>query len=84
MFSAVLGEDWGWWRTVTHNLERIGAVLTDGDRPAITGGRLDPRAQLETLERIAEDTPKSGRWKRRARIGERKRWYELPEETPHH
>jgi hypothetical protein len=84
VFSAVLGEDWGWWRTVTHNLERIGAVLNDGDRPAITGGRLDPRAQLETLERIAEDTPKSGRWKRRARIGERKRWYELPEETPHH
>jgi hypothetical protein len=84
VFSTVLGEDWGWWRTVTHNLERIGAVLTDGDRPAITGGRLDPRAQLETLERIAEDTPKSGRWKRRARIGERKRWYELPEETPHH
>jgi hypothetical protein len=84
VFSAVLGEDWGWWRTVTHNLDRIGAVLTEGDRPAITGGRLDARAQLETLERIAEDTPKSGRWKRRARIGERKRWYELPEETPHH
>jgi hypothetical protein len=84
VFSAVLGDDWGWWRTVTHNLERIGAVLRDGNRPAIAGGRLDPRVQLGTLERIAEETPKSGRWKRRARIGERKRWYELPEETPHH
>jgi hypothetical protein len=84
VFGAVLGDDWGWWRTVTGNLKRIGAVLADGDRPAIAGGRLDPRAQLETLERIAEETPKSGRWKRRARIGERKRWYELPEETPHH
>jgi hypothetical protein len=84
VFRAVLGDDWGWWRTVTHNLERIGALLADGDRPATAGGRLDPRAQLETLEQMAEETPKSGRWKRRARIGERKRWYELPEETPHH
>jgi hypothetical protein len=84
VFSAVVGDDWGWWRTVTHNLERISAVLADGDRPAIAGGRLEPRAQIETLERIAEETPKSGRWKRRSRIGERKRWYELPEETPHH
>jgi hypothetical protein len=84
VFRSLLGDDWGWWRTVTGNLERIGAVLAGGDRPAIAGGRIDPRAQLQALERIAEEAPKSGRWKRRARIGERKRWYEVPEETPHH
>jgi hypothetical protein len=78
-----VGDDWGWWRTVTLNIERIRGVLGDGDRPAIAGGRLDPRAQLDALERAAEEAPKSRRWKLRARIGERKRWYEIPEETPH-
>ena len=32
------------------------------------------------LEHI-EQAPKSRGWKLRARIGERKRWYELPEEV---
>jgi hypothetical protein len=83
VFRAVVGDDWGWWKTVTLNLERIRAVLGDAVRPAIVGGRLDPRAQLEELAQMAEEAPKSRRWKLRARIGERKRWYELPEETPH-
>jgi hypothetical protein len=84
VFRSVVGDDWGWWKTVTLNLERIQAVLADGDRAAVAGGRLDPRAQLEALARIADEAPKSRRWKLRARIGERKRWYEVPEETPHH
>jgi hypothetical protein len=83
-FRSIVGEDWGWWRTVTLNLERIGSLLDDGERAAIEGGKLDPRAQLAVLAEAAESAPKSRRWKMRARIGERKRWYEVPEETPHH
>jgi hypothetical protein len=84
VFRSLVGDDWGWWRTVTHNLERIRSLLDAGERPAIAGGRLDPRAQVDALERAAEEAPKSRRWRMRARIGERKRWYEQPEETPHH
>jgi hypothetical protein len=84
VFRGIVADDWGWWRTVTLNLDRIRAVLADGDRAAIAGGRLDARVQLETLARIADEAPKSRRWKLRARIGERKRWYEVPEETQHH
>jgi hypothetical protein len=83
IFRSLVGEDWGWWRTVTLNLERIEALLDSGERDAIAGGKLDPRAQLAVLAAAAEDAPKSRRWKMRARIGERKRWYELPEETAH-
>ena len=36
------------------------------------------------LSKAIEATPKSLRWKARARVGERVRWYEQPEETPHH
>ena len=69
---------------MTLNLDRITALLDGGARPAIEGGKLDARAQLQTLSEAAESAPKSRRWKMRARIGERKRWYEVPEETPHH
>jgi hypothetical protein len=34
----------------------------------------------EVLERV-EREPKSRGWKLRAKIGERRRWYELPEEV---
>ena len=84
IFRSIVADDWGWWRTVTLNLERIGAVLADGPRPAIAAARLDPHAQLDALREAAEQAPKSRRWKMRSRIGERKRWYEQPEETPHH
>ncbi len=83
VFREIVGDDWGWWKTVTLNLERIGHVLDEGERPAIAGGRLDPRDQLSVLARTAEDAPKSRRWRLRAKIGERKRWYELPDESAH-
>jgi hypothetical protein len=83
VFRSLVADDWGWWRTVTLNLDRIGALLNGGARPAIEGGKLDARAQLATLGEAAESAPKSRRWKMRARIGDRKRWYDVPEETPH-
>jgi len=81
--GARIGElcanDWGLWRTITANLTRCREHLTDypladPDLERI-GGRLDA-----VLERI-EEAPKSRGWKLRAKIGERKRWYELPEEV---
>jgi hypothetical protein len=83
VFRSLVADDWGWWRTVTLNLERISALLNGGARPAIEGGKLDARTQLQALSDAAESAPKSRRWKMRARIGERKRWYDVPEETPH-
>jgi len=83
VFSSLVADDWGWWRTVTLNLDKIAALLDGGARPAIEGGKLDARAQLRALSEAAESAPKSRRWKMRARIGERKRWYDVPEETAH-
>ncbi len=80
----LVGDDWGWWKTVSLNLERIGAALADGSVPVPEGGRLDAAAAVRALSETLEQAPKSRRWKLRDRIGERKRWYEIPEETPHH
>ena len=84
VIGALVGEDWGWWKTISLNLERIHAALADGSVPVPEGGRLDPAGALQALSDTLERAPKSRRWKLRDRVGERKRWYELPEETAHH
>jgi hypothetical protein len=84
VISALTGDDWGWFKTISLNLERIAATLAEGAPASVAGGRLDPAAAVQTLAATLEQAPKSRRWKLRDRIGERKRWYEVPEETPHH
>ena len=81
----LVGNDWGWWRTVTMNLERITA-LADSDGRALVpkGGKHNALEQLSALGKAIEVAPKSLRWKARAKLGERVRWYETPEETLHH
>lgn len=77
--AELCGNDWGLWRTITANLGRCREHLSNYELPAPDRERIDQR--LDTvLERI-EEAPKSRGWKLRAKIGERKRWYELPEEV---
>jgi hypothetical protein len=83
-FGSVVAEDWGWWRTVTMNLARIGELLSaDGGRLVPAGAPCDPAAQAAALIAAAEQVPKSRRWRMRARIGDRVRWYQEPEESTH-
>jgi hypothetical protein len=81
----IVGNDWGWWRTVTLNLHRIIALAGgDGQGLVPAGGEHDAVEQLAILAKAIDAAPKSLRWKARAKVGERVRWYEVPEETPHH
>jgi hypothetical protein len=82
-FGKLLGADWGWWRTVTGNLEKLPALITE--RPGLVppGAAYDPVAQAARLLEVAGETPKSIKWKLRANVGDRVRWYELPEEVAH-
>jgi hypothetical protein len=71
--------EWGLWRTVTMNIERArGAAqrfqLAPEDE-AVVLSRLD-----DLRERI-DAQPKSTKWKLRARVGERVKWYEDPEDV---
>ncbi len=84
-FERVLGEDWGWWRTVTLNLEKIADLVRgEGAHLVPATAPVDVLDGLERLRRAADEAPKTLRWKLRAKVGERKRWYELPEETEHY
>jgi len=71
--------DWGLWRTITGNLDRCRQHLNDYELPEPDRERIHGRLDA-VLERI-EQAPKSRGWKLRAKIGERKRWYDLPEEV---
>ena len=77
--AKLCSDDWGLWRTITANLATCRAYVDRYDLPAEEKERLGERID-GLLERI-EREPKSRRWKLRAKIGERKRWYELPEEV---
>jgi hypothetical protein len=83
-FGAIVADDWGWWRTVTANLVVIRELARGDGRSLVPAGApYDAVAQLRALEAEAHRVPKSLRWRLRAMIGERVRWYELPEEELH-
>jgi hypothetical protein len=85
--TALTSTDWGWWRTVTGNLDRLLTFLESDIGPSDldTGrpNRYRPAAQVTALRAAIDAAPKSTRWRLRARIGDRVVWYEEPEEVGH-
>jgi hypothetical protein len=73
----VLAGDWGWWRTATATLDATAAYVDRLDRFEGTSTVLQT---VETLRGRVDAAPKGARWRLRAIVGERVRWYELPEE----
>jgi len=75
IITRLCADDWGWYRTVTMNLQRVMAfalqTFTNDDKTLI----VERAARL--LEAI-DQAPKSLRWQARARLGDNVRWYELP------
>jgi hypothetical protein len=75
--GKVWGGDWPLWRTSQLTLQKARVGAEEVLSPAAQGR---VHANLDTLDRILEDCPKSVKWKVRARVGDRMRWYEVPEE----
>ncbi len=77
--AKLCASDWGLWRTFTANLEALEGHLGRYELGEEGRGRIKER--VEALLGRIEEEPKSLGWKVRAKIGERKRWYDLPEEV---
>lgn len=77
---ALTGADWGTCHTLERNLREVAAFARER-RPV--GAAFDPVAQAEELLADIAVGRKSVGWKLRARIGERVKWYEVPEEVRH-
>jgi hypothetical protein len=82
-FGQLLASDWGWWRTVTGNLEKLASFVANSPHLIPAGARHDPLEQAGQLTEVAHSVPKGMKWKLRANVGDRVRWYELPEEVGH-
>jgi hypothetical protein len=86
---GITSNDWGWWRTVTGNLDKldqyVATELQPDDLDLGTGEaiKFEPAAQIAALRTAIQDAPKSAKWKLRARVGERVTWYAEPEEMEH-
>jgi hypothetical protein len=76
--ARLCGEDWGIYKTFTMKLAVL-AVATDKWNLKETERDLVAK-RVERLTAAIERAPKSLAWRMRASIGERVRWYELPEE----
>ncbi|ACP49999.1 conserved hypothetical protein [Sulfolobus islandicus Y.N.15.51] len=73
--AKILSEDWGFYKTYTINHEKILKFLINDKNREI----IEPK--LLKLREIIEKHPKSIKWKMRAKIGEKVKWYEEPEEV---
>jgi len=74
--ARLTADDWGFYRTLQVNIEKLKATLEDldVDRDLV-------RSRLAQIWKAVEDEPKPLKWRLRAQVGDRVRWYELPEEV---
>ncbi len=82
--GRIVAGDWGWWRTVTMNLDKVAHFAEEEHRDLVPEARrYDPGAQARTLRGWCDEVPKPLKWKMRAKVGDRVQWYQLPEEVGH-
>jgi hypothetical protein len=79
VICPLLGNDWGFWRTVTGNLKLTDNFLYRYDRLTPEDRQVVGNRIAELMRRI-DAYPKSSKWKLRARVGERVKWYKDVEE----
>ena len=82
--TSTVADDWGWWRTVTMNLDKV-RDLASGEAASLvpSGAPHDAVEQIGHVRGAIDDAPKSLKWKLRAKVGDRKKWYLEPEEVDH-
>ena len=73
--SDLCSKDWGVYTTFWKSLESLESWCKQGEVPE----REVVLSRVQKLKSMMESAPKSFGWKMRARIGEKSRWYELPD-----
>ena len=73
--AELLAADWGFYYTVTQNLDRLQRELAGASGMTPEQAQV-VRERINDLTKLVEDTPKTRKWKLRARIGPRVKWYQ--------
>jgi hypothetical protein len=77
--AALTCADWGLERTIRGALGRVDNAV--GEFGLTFDSTVVVRSRVQELLRDLDATPKSIAWRLRALVGERLRWYEIPEES---
>lgn len=73
--ADLLSADWGFYYTVIQNLDRLRRELASASGLTAPQAGL-VRERIDSLADLVESTPKSRKWKLRARVGTRVKWYQ--------
>jgi hypothetical protein len=77
--AQLCSEDWGLWRTCKMNVVRVREGVEQYD--IAQHERATVELRLDRLWERIDAEPKSRGWRLRDRIGDRKKWYDEPEEV---
>ena len=72
--AKLFSDDWGFYYTATNNLKKIKEAMV-GVKALEDGQRAVIAEKVDAFLKYIEDTPKSGKWKGRAKTGTSKPWY---------
>ncbi len=78
--SKLCGQDWGLWRTVTMNLEKV-RTLAQGYEQLTEEQKAQVASQINKALARIEAEPKTLAWRLRARVGDRIKWYKDVDEV---
>ncbi|MGA2821727.1 MAG: hypothetical protein ABSF61_13890 [Anaerolineales bacterium] len=78
--SRLCASDWGLWRTVTMNLQKV-AQLAPGYAQLEQDQKSRVSAQVQTALTAIEAEPKTMAWRLRSRVGDRVKWYKDVDEV---
>ena len=73
--AGVLADDWGFYHTVSVNLDKVERFLPDFDAIGPEQGEVI-RGRLGQLRDAIERADKSRKWRLRAKVGTKKKWYQ--------
>ena len=77
--TQLTGDDWGLWKTSSLSIGKVKRYVLTVEMDPHENETL--RTRLATLETAMQNSPKSMKWKMRDRVGDKVKWYELPEEV---
>jgi hypothetical protein len=75
--SSLCSDDWGLCKTISLTLRKLLTFLSKYELEPEAKQILESR--INNLLRTIETVPKSLKWKLRDKVGQKKRWYDLPE-----
>jgi len=74
LVSRCCAQDWGLWRTVTMNLRKV-AQLSQRYQQLTADQKTTISSQVERILERIQGEPKSMKWRMRAKIGDKVKWY---------